>query len=148
MLTKRNFTLDCFDTKTPRAEDCNICTDEDSLHVNQQNDEKQMNNSADQVSLNVIEQTSDKHSNDEISEDNNEHDRTPVAESGNEGHIEDSVLSSGGVSRAKGVIEESGSPEEALATSSPVARDNDSGVYTAEDLFRDMLARRGKSQSG
>ena len=129
------------DTKTPRAEDYNICTEKDSLNVNRQTNEDLTNTRADQVSLNVI-------SNDQTPEDNIEHNRTPVTERGNEGHSEDSVLSSGGESRERGVIPEPGSPEEPLAVSSPVvsARDHDSGVYTAEDLFRDMLAKRGKGQ--
>lgn len=147
-MTERNYTLDCLDTKTPRAEDYNICTEKDSPNVNQQTNEDLTNTRADQVSLNVIEHTADNLANDHTPEDNIEHNRTPVTERGNEGHSEDSVLSSGGGSCERGVIPEPGSPEEPLAVSSPVvsARDHDSGVYTAEDLFRDMLAKRGKGQ--
>jgi hypothetical protein len=137
-----NSILDCFDTQTPRADNYN--TDKDSLHVNQQSNGKQTR--PDQVSLNVIEHTGDCESNDATPEGNVEHDRIPVTGGGNDGHGEDSVLSSGCESRDKGVIAQAGSPEGPLAVSSPgaSARDNDSGVYTAEDLFRDMLAKRGK----
>ena len=133
-------------TKTPRVEDYDVCLDKDSLHVHEQTDENEGGNRTDQVSLNVIEQTRDNSGN---NEGNIEHNRTPRNASGNEGHSGDSVLSSGGGSRETVVIPGSGSPaEEPLAISSPLAsaRDHDSGVYAAEDLFRDMLSKRGKGQ--
>ena len=145
-MAKRCFTLDCLDTtKTPRADDYDICSDKDSLNVNEQTDENQGTNRTDQVSLDVIEQTADNRSNDG---GNIEHNRTPRHASGNKGHSGDSVLSSGGGSRETVAIPGPGSPEEPLAISSPLAsaRDHDSGVYTAEDLFRDMLTKRGKGQ--
>lgn len=141
-VAERCFSLDCLDTtKTPRAEDYDICSDKDLLDVNEQTDENQGDNRTAQVSLNVIEQTDD-------NEGNTEHNRTPRHASGNKGHSGDSVLSSGGGSRETVVIPGPGSPEEPLAVSSPLtsARDHDSGVYTAEDLFRDMLTKRGKGQ--
>ena len=149
LFLNKYFISECLDTKTPRAEDYNICTEKDLPHVNQQTTENQRNNRPDQVSLNVVEHSGDNNSNDATPEGNVEHDRTPVAESGNDGHSEDSVLSSGGESHDRGVIAQTGSLEEPLAVSSPgaSAKDNDSGVYTAEDLFRDMLAKRGKGES-
>lgn len=72
-----------------------------------------------------------------------------MATRGYKGHSGDSVLSLGDASRDKNVVRDPDkSPDEPLALSSPTSpRDHDSGVYTAEDLFRDMLAKRGKGLS-
>ena len=67
-----------------------------------------------------------------------------------DGSNKDSVISSGGHSHGdRDMILDKflESAEGPLAISSPVAssgKDQDSGVYTAEDLFRDMLIKRGK----
>ena len=146
-MVEKYFSLDCLDTtKTPRVEDYDVCLDKDSLHINEQTDENEGGNRTDKVSLNVIKESGDNSGN---NEGNIEHNRTPRNASGNEGHSGDSVLSSGGGSRETVVIPGPGSPaEDILAISSPLAsaRDQDSGVYTAEDLFRDMLSKRGKGQ--
>ena len=143
-MTHRNliFTIDCFDT-TPRASDYNR-KEKELPDVNEEISENHGSNRGDQLSLNVIEQVDDNNGDDRTPEDNIEHNRTPVDERGNEGHSEDSVFSSS--NRSRDGIAESNSPEDPVAVSSPLisARDQDSGVYTAEDLFRDMLEKRGK----
>ena len=69
-----------------------------------------------------------------------------------DGSNKDSVISSGGHSHLdRDMILDKflESAEGPLAISSPVAssgKDQDSGVYTAEDLFRDMLVKRGKGK--
>ena len=73
---------------------------------------------------------------------------------GKDWNNKDSVISSGGHSQEDHDIildKFLGSTEGPLAISSPVGgssgKDQDSGVYTAEDLFRDMLVKQGKGRS-
>ncbi|XP_046864972.1 PAS domain-containing serine/threonine-protein kinase-like isoform X2 [Xenia sp. Carnegie-2017] len=70
--------------------------------------------------------------------------KTPLCEKKNEGQSKDSLLSAGSHDLPLEKYDEL--PQELLTVSSPT-RENDSGVYTAEDLFRDMLVMRGKDQN-
>lgn len=77
------------------------------------------------------------------SQNNSDEVKTPLCEKKNEGQSKDSLLSAGSHDLPLEKYDEL--PQEPLTVSSPT-RENDSGVYTAEDLFRDMLVMRGKGK--